>query len=415
MSTSISGNSNGAFVSDTKQDVLSEKKSSLGATLPNGFEALLSEVCDETEIAELKFKIGTFKFHMKRKIDGPTILATAVPQITAPPVPSKPANESTSAVPPPQSKTEKVSPFTNVSVEKAAKLAALEASGSGSYVIVSSPTVGSFRRARTLKGKKQPPACKEGDMIKEGQTVGFWISLAHSTSCQKAVGYGDPLIAVLPSFHDINHGSPGDAPDLQSQSESQPPIATPAFRAFLSRLNATVRHGFSQRRPWLELLDRSSFSRPDSLSEAASRIRKNFSYFRINYISLLALSLAFSLLSHPFSLIVLLSLLAAWLFLYSFRPSDQPVVVAGRTFSDREVLGILVVSTIVVVFLTSVGSLLISALLVGLAVVCTHGAFRMPEDLFLDEQEPLNSGFLSFLGGAASAAAAAAPAVATRV
>lgn len=91
-------------------------------------------------------------------------------------------------------------------------------------------------------------------------------------------------------------------------------------------------------------------------------------------------------------------------------------MVGGRTFSDREVLGILVVSTIVVVFLTSVGSVLISALLVGLAVVCTHGAFRMPEDLFLDEQEPLGSGFLSFLGGAASSAAAAAsPVVAARV
>lgn len=94
------------------------------------------------------------------------------------------------------------------------------------------------------------------------------------------------------------------------------------------------------------------------------------------------------------------------------------MVIGGRTFSDREIMGILVVSTIVVVFLTSVGSLLISALLVGLAVVCAHGAFRMPEDLFLDEQEPINSGFLSFIGGAASSAAAAAavaPAVATRV
>ncbi|KAL6545113.1 PRA1 protein B1 [Orobanche hederae] len=205
-------------------------------------------------------------------------------------------------------------------------------------------------------------------------------------------------------------------PISNPQLESQPPIATPAFRTFLSRLSASIRHGLSQRRPWLELLDRSSFTRPDSLTEAASRIRKNFSYFRINYVSLLALSLAFSLLSHPFSLLVLLSLLAAWLFLYAFRPSDQPVVVAGRTFTDREILGILVVSTIIVVFLTSVGSLLISALLVGLAVVCAHGAFRMPEDLFLDEQEPISSGFLSFLGGAASsAAAAAAPAIATRV
>ncbi|XP_011076643.1 uncharacterized protein LOC105160843 [Sesamum indicum] len=212
------GNSNGAFLSDSQQNRLSEKKSSPSATLPKGFEALLSEVCDETEIAELKFKIGSFEFHMKRKIDAPTIPPPVVSRITAPPVPSKQANESTPAVPPPQPKTEKVSPFTNVSIEKAAKLAALEASGSSSYVLASSPTVGSFRRARTLKGKKQPPACKEGDMIKEGQTIGFLDQFGTELPVKsdvagevlkflyadgEAVGYGDPLIAVLPSFHDI--------------------------------------------------------------------------------------------------------------------------------------------------------------------------------------------------------------------
>lgn len=67
------------------------------------------------------------------------------------------------------------------------------------------------------------------------------------------------------------------------------------------------------------------------------------------------------------------------------------------------------VLTVFVVFLTSVGSLLISALMVGLAITCAHGAFRVPEDLFLDDQEVTSSGFLSFLGGAA---ASAAPAVA---
>ncbi|XP_004240888.1 PRA1 family protein B3 [Solanum lycopersicum] len=199
-------------------------------------------------------------------------------------------------------------------------------------------------------------------------------------------------------------------------SQSQAPISTPAFRSFISRLSSSIRQGFAQRRPWLELLDRTSFARPDSVAEAASRIRKNFSYFRVNYVTLLAGVLALSLLSHPFSLLVLLALLGGWFFLYLFRPSDQPVVIFGRTFSDRETLGILVVFTIVVVFLTSVGSLLISALLVGLAIVSAHGAFRVPEDLFLDDQEPANAGFLSFLGGAASsAAAAAAPAVAARV
>jgi hypothetical protein len=59
------------------------------------------------------------------------------------------------------------------------------------------------------------------------------------------------------------------------------------------------------------------------------------------------------------------------------------------------------VLTIVIVFLTSVGSLLISALMVGLGIVCAHSAFRVPEDLFLDEQEP-TVGFLSFLGGGGS-------------
>ncbi|CAH9101576.1 unnamed protein product [Cuscuta epithymum] len=209
---------------------------------------------------------------------------------------------------------------------------------------------------------------------------------------------------------------PISVPQSTAGGQAQTTIATPAFRAFVSRLSTSIRQGLSQRRPWWELLDRSSFSRPDTIAEAASRVRKNFSYFRVNYVTLLATVLAFSLLSHPLSLVVLVALLGAWFFLYLFRPSDQALVIYGRTFSDRETLGILVVSTVVVVFLTSVGSVLISALLVGLALVCVHGAFRMPEDLFLDDQEPANAGFLSFLGGAASsAAAAAAPAVVSRV
>uniref|UniRef100_A0A5B6Z8W1 PRA1 family protein n=1 Tax=Davidia involucrata TaxID=16924 RepID=A0A5B6Z8W1_DAVIN len=192
-------------------------------------------------------------------------------------------------------------------------------------------------------------------------------------------------------------------------AESQPPIATPAFRAFITHITETVRNGLSQRRPWSELVDRSAFSKPESLSEATLRVRKNYSYFRVNYLSLLAVVLAFSLLTNPLSLIFLLGLLAAWLFLYLFRPSDPPLVLFGRTFSERETLGILILSSVVVIFLTSVGSVLISALMVGLAIVCAHGAFRVPEDLFLDEQEPTAAtGFLSFLGGAASNAATSA-------
>ncbi|KAL1121898.1 hypothetical protein V6Z11_D01G265600 [Gossypium hirsutum] len=181
--------------------------------------------------------------------------------------------------------------------------------------------------------------------------------------------------------------------------ESQPPAASPAFLSFVSRLNESLRNGLSQRRPWAELVDRS-----------------NYSYFRVNYLSVIGLILAFSLLSHPFSLLLLLGLLCSWIFLYLFRPADQPLILFGRTFSDRETLGFLIIFSVFVVFLTTVGSLLISALMVGVGLVCAHGAFRAPEDLFLDEQEQVSTGFLSFLGGAATnVAVAAAPAVAARV
>ncbi|KAL0303918.1 UNVERIFIED_CONTAM: hypothetical protein Sradi_6259900 [Sesamum radiatum] len=159
------GNSNGAFLSDSQQHGLSENKSSPSATLPR---ALLSEVCDETEIAELKFKIGAFEFHMKRKIDGPKSLHLLFPKQLH-------------------------------HQHQATKLAALEASGSSSYVIVSSPTVGSFRRARTLKGKKQPPACKEGDMIKEGQIVGFLDQFGTQLPVKKL------LVMEIPSLLYCHH------------------------------------------------------------------------------------------------------------------------------------------------------------------------------------------------------------------
>lgn len=196
---------------------------------------------------------------------------------------------------------------------------------------------------------------------------------------------------------------------VSTGADATAPISTPAFRRFLSLLSDSIRRSLANRRPWTELIDRSAFARPESLSDAASRVRKNLSYFRVNYLTFVAAVLALSLLSHPFSLAVLLSLLAAWCFLYLFRPTDTPLVIVGRTFSDRETLGALVLLTILVVFLTSVGSLLISALMVGASIVTIHGAFRMPEDLFLDDQEPAGaaSGFLSFLGGAAASAAPA--------
>ncbi|KAM7262461.1 hypothetical protein ACFE04_000144 [Oxalis oulophora] len=228
-----------------------------------------------------------------------------------------------------------------------------------------------------------------------------------------ATATSPPLLPISNSSSAAATTTTAITTDSSSSLQQTAPIATPAFRAFINNITESLRHGLSQRRPWSELAERSAFTKPESFSEAAIRVRKNYSYFRVNYLSVITAILAFSLLTNPLSLLFLTGLLASWLFLYLFRPADQPLVIFGRTYTDRETLGILIVLSVVVVFLTSVGSVLISALIIGLAIVCAHGAFRVPEDLFLDEQ-PASSvassatGFLNFLGGAATNAAAAA-------
>ncbi|KAK7851661.1 uncharacterized protein LOC112008744 isoform X1 [Quercus suber] len=199
-----------------------EKKTPRTATFPNGFEALLLEVCDETDVAELKLKVGDFEMHLKRNIGGATqVPMSGISPTIPPPIPTKPMVDSAPVAPPPpptKSSPEKTSPFRNTTVEKSPKLAALEASGSNAYVLVPSPAVGSFRRGRTVKGKKQPPICKEGGVIKKGQVIGYLDQFGTELPVKsdvagevlkilfnegEAVGYGEPLIAVLPSFHGI--------------------------------------------------------------------------------------------------------------------------------------------------------------------------------------------------------------------
>ncbi|XP_065870547.1 uncharacterized protein [Euphorbia lathyris] len=196
-----------------------EKSALPTAGFPNGFEALVLEVCDETEIAELKMKVGDFEMHLRRNVGATKVPLSNISPIEPPPIPTKPMDVSAPVAPPPKSSSEKSTPFMNVTFGKPAKLVALEASGASGYVLVASPTVGSFRRNRSVKGKRQPPMFKEGDVIKEGQLIGYLDQFGTELPVKSdvagevvkilfddgdSVGYGDPLIAVLPSFHGIN-------------------------------------------------------------------------------------------------------------------------------------------------------------------------------------------------------------------
>lgn len=69
---------------------------------------------------------------------------------------------------------------------------------------------------------------------------------------------------------------------------------------------------------------------PRLLLQAATRIRKNASYFRVNYLIVIVATCAITFLMHPTSLFVLAALLAGWLYLFFVRTT--PLVINGRTF-----------------------------------------------------------------------------------
>ncbi|KAI5434001.1 uncharacterized protein LOC127118107 isoform X1 [Lathyrus oleraceus] len=196
-----------------------EKNPLQTATFPNGFEALLLDICDETQIAEVKLKVGEFEMHMKRSMGVADAPISDISQATPSPVPTKLIVESTTSTPPPKPSPGKTNPFVNEFHDKSPKLAALEASKTKNYLLVESPMVGLFRRGKTVKGNRQPPICKEGDIIKDGQVIGYLDQCGTSLPVksnvagevlkilfqdEEAVAYGDPLIAVSPAFNNIN-------------------------------------------------------------------------------------------------------------------------------------------------------------------------------------------------------------------
>ncbi|VFQ82621.1 unnamed protein product [Cuscuta campestris] len=155
---------------------------------------------------------------------------------------------------------------------------------------------------------------------------------------------------------------------------------------------------FAPLRPWRELFAHpSSYSLPHSLADLVSRLRLKLGIFRMNYALAMLFILFLSLLWHPTSMIVFLLVFVAWFFLYFFR--DGPLVVFSRIVDDRVVLVALSVVTVVCLVLTHVWLNVLISCLIGSAIVALHAAFRVNDDLFLNEDEAAESGLLSFAGG----------------
>ncbi|KAI3712053.1 hypothetical protein L1987_70602 [Smallanthus sonchifolius] len=174
-------------------------------------ESLLTEICDTTSIAEFELKLGGIRLYVLRNL---TVENTSSPPPVSAPiisanVESTEQNGSASSSSLAITKTEPASGGIQTFLDKAAD---------EGLNIIQSPMVGYFRRSRTIKGKRTPPPCKEKQTVKEGQVICYIEQLGGELPIESdiagevikilredgdPVGYGDALIAILPSFPGI--------------------------------------------------------------------------------------------------------------------------------------------------------------------------------------------------------------------
>ncbi|GAB4842055.1 hypothetical protein Ancab_012015 [Ancistrocladus abbreviatus] len=182
--------------------------------MPNAqeVESLLTEICNTTSIAEFELKLHGFRLYVTRELT----------RNAEPPAPQISASTSLNSVAEAAGLNGSVS-TTSLAISKPVALegeigTSLDKAADQGLVIIQSPKVGFFRRSRTIKGKRAPPSCKEKQIVKEGQVLCYIEQLGGEIPVESdvsgevlrifledgdPVGYGDAIIAILPSFPGI--------------------------------------------------------------------------------------------------------------------------------------------------------------------------------------------------------------------
>ncbi|XP_047307002.1 PRA1 family protein F2-like [Impatiens glandulifera] len=167
-----------------------------------------------------------------------------------------------------------------------------------------------------------------------------------------------------------------------------PKTSSPAPAVSNQRWNELV-----DRRPWKEIFDYNSIDFPRNLNDAIERIKTNIAYFRKNYAVIVFMVVFLSLLSHPFTVIVFMILVAAWNVLYFVR--EEPLVVLNRTIEDWCVLLFLGTLTILMLFLSDATVNILISLAIGLMLVLIHAAIMNNENLTVDQEVAGSAPFLA--------------------
>ncbi|KAL0719520.1 hypothetical protein Bca4012_068844 [Brassica carinata] len=148
------------------------------------------------------------------------------------------------------------------------------------------------------------------------------------------------------------------------------------------------------RRPWGVMFDFHSMGLPRSFSDASSRFKTNYNYFRTNYgffvFPIIWIDIFVSLIKHPVSLVAFTVLVFIYIFLYCLQDNYEPVQLFCCRISDRMiriVKSCLMFSTIALLVVTNANVIFGWPLWIVYVLILIHAVVRKTEDLFVLDEE----------------------------
>lgn len=139
---------------------------------------------------------------------------------------------------------------------------------------------------------------------------------------------------------------------------------------------------------------------PISLGQFNHRIRSNFSYFKLNYLTIFGIILCLSIIMNPLSIICILLIVGGWYYkgqdiIYTFNsPVVQQIILPMGIVTTSKTITLIALITVIVVAVFIFASVFIWTVFIGGLITFIHASLRNP--IAIREVEDVEEGIGSF-------------------
>ncbi len=128
-------------------------------------------------------------------------------------------------------------------------------------------------------------------------------------------------------------------------------------------------------RSWSDFFNTAQMNRP-APSEVMERVKENLEHYAFNYLVILLVLSAFTVLTSPFTFLGGLFVAAAYAYLFLLNP--EPLKIAGMDVGNNAKAGIVMFVAVATLWLTGAGAAFTSLIVVVGVIAIGHAAARKP-------------------------------------